>query len=347
VTQLNKADAAVPLPACVAQQSPYTCCDMHSRRWISLFEMRAFNPATDFPRLAEIFNTIETEPITVELLERNASQYPSDLPRWRGVAVDQAGRVIAYGSCAQSRWHSAGDFWIGATVDPAYYRQRIGTALYEHGLQFATEKGAHRLFCNVRDDFPHARRFAEARDFVVDRHIFDSVLDVTTFDATPFDGIIRSVEASGIRFTTLQALGDTLANRHKVHALLVSTNRDIPGDNVGHPQFEDFQNSLYDQAHALPDGTLIALGGEQWAGFVVLTYDNDELISNYTTGVERAYRGRKIALALKLLSIDYARQIGKKRIMTDNDEANAGMLAINRKLGYCPMPGSYSMLRTL
>jgi RimJ/RimL family protein N-acetyltransferase len=65
------------------------------------------------------------------------------------------------------------------------------------------------------------------------------------------------------------------------------------------------------------------------------------------TGVDRMYRGRKIALALKLLAIRWAIEKGASCIVTDNDSQNAPMLAINRKLGYVPRPGIFRLTRQL
>ena len=62
---------------------------------------------------------------------------------------------------------------------------------------------------------------------------------------------------------------------------------------------------------------------------------------NMVTGVDRAHRGRGVALAIKLLAIRCARRYGAVYIRTHNDSENAPMLAINRKLGYQPQPGLY------
>jgi RimJ/RimL family protein N-acetyltransferase len=54
------------------------------------------------------------------------------------------------------------------------------------------------------------------------------------------------------------------------------------------------------------------------------------------TGTLRAYRGRGLALAAKLASIRWAAANGIAMMATANDETNAPMLAINRRLGYRP-----------
>ena len=61
----------------------------------------------------------------------------------------------------------------------------------------------------------------------------------------------------------------------------------------------------------------------------------------------RDYRGRKIAQALKVLAARYARAHGMKKIRTDNDSLNAPMLAVNRKLGYRPLAGTFIMGKDL
>jgi GNAT superfamily N-acetyltransferase len=63
------------------------------------------------------------------------------------------------------------------------------------------------------------------------------------------------------------------------------------------------------------------------------------------TGVLREYRGRDIALALKLRAIQVARAREMRTMWTNNDSENAPMLAINRKLGYQPEPGVIRLIR--
>jgi len=52
------------------------------------------------------------------------------------------------------------------------------------------------------------------------------------------------------------------------------------------------------------------------------------------TGVRREYRGRGIAVALKLKVIDFARRNGYEKMKTWNASNNAPMLAVNAKLGF-------------
>ena len=61
--------------------------------------------------------------------------------------------------------------------------------------------------------------------------------------------------------------------------------------------------------------------------------------------IDPAYRGRGLALALKLLAIDFCRRSGARTLHTHNDSENAPMLAVNRRLGYVPAPGWCTLRR--
>jgi RimJ/RimL family protein N-acetyltransferase len=57
---------------------------------------------------------------------------------------------------------------------------------------------------------------------------------------------------------------------------------------------------------------------------------------NMYTATRRDYRGRGLALAVKLATTHWAAAHGITQIATTNDETNAPMLAINARLGYRP-----------
>ena len=96
----------------------------------------------------------------------------------------------------------------------------------------------------------------------------------------------------------------------------------------------------------MPEAQFFAVDGNEWIGLAGLeSVPDSNVMHNTFTAVERAYRKRNIALALKLLTLDYAKRHGVSHIRTDNDSTNAPMLAINRTLGYKPVPGVYRMTK--
>jgi RimJ/RimL family protein N-acetyltransferase len=69
-----------------------------------------------------------------------------------------------------------------------------------------------------------------------------------------------------------------------------------------------------------------------------LTENPPDVLYQGITGTRGEYRGRGLALALKLRTIEYARALGKREIRTWNDTLNAPMLAINTNLGFVRQP---------
>jgi GNAT superfamily N-acetyltransferase len=63
--------------------------------------------------------------------------------------------------------------------------------------------------------------------------------------------------------------------------------------------------------------------------------------------VDPAYRGRGIARALKLKTVEWAREHGVEFIFTANDAQNQRMLSINSSLGYRPLPASIDLVKEL
>lgn len=169
-----------------------------------------------------------------------------------------------------------------------------------------------------------------------------------SFDEQPFAGVIEACEASGIRFTSIAELGDTTENRRQLYAINRTTSLDIPGSDGTFPSFEESINWIFQAAWFRADGQLIARDGERWVGYCsVGYYAETNSMYNFMTGIEKGYRGRKIAVALKLLAIRLAKDAGVEYIRTNNDAENMAMLAINRKLGYQPLLSIYQLTNQL
>src|SRR5579871_6796932 len=98
---------------------------------------------------------------------------------------------------------------VGSPSTSTSKRPGIGALLYQDALQFCQAQGATRLQGMLRDNCAPCLRFAEQRGFRIERHRFESTLDLATFDESRFAGHIQSIEASGIRFLTLADLGNT------------------------------------------------------------------------------------------------------------------------------------------
>lgn len=306
--------------------------------------LQPLNPQTDFPRIAELRNTSDPVPVNAGLLQEWERQNPQGQIRHRVVALNEQGQIIGYNDTGRDPWMPAGLFDLHLLVDPAWRNQGIGALLYQDALQFSQEQGAAKLQGQVRDNCDACLRFAQARGFQVTRHAFESTLDLAAFDESRFAGHIEAIAASGIRFFTLADLGNTLEAQRRLHALNARLVEDIPG-NQGWLSFEEFLTEVCAASWYRADGQIVAAAGDDWIGMAAVGYfEHTRSMYNMMTGVLQAYRGRGIALALKLLSIRCARSYAATYIRTHNDSENAPMLAINRKLGYQPQPGLYRVV---
>src|SRR5205085_5814886 len=120
-------------------------------------------------------------------------------------------------------------------------------------------------------------------------------------DEACFAGIIEAAGASGIRFFNLADLGNTLEAQQQLYEI----NRRYAADNPANegwsfPSFEAFSKNVFQASWFRADGQIIAADGDKWVGMAAVGYyERSNSMHNAFTGVDRAYRGRKLALALK------------------------------------------------
>jgi GNAT superfamily N-acetyltransferase len=186
---------------------------------------------------------------------------------------------------------------------------------------------------------------------VVERHLFESTLDLASFDENRFAGAIERASAAGggLHFFSLADLGDTDSARRKLWEINTRAVEDIPGYIGEVRPFDIFVQQVCNASWYRPSGQILAADGhERVVGMSAVghfTNDGGAYMYNLMTGVLPEYRGRGIALALKLHTIACARRSGALYLRTNNDSENAPMLAINEKLGYRREPGLYRLLR--
>jgi GNAT superfamily N-acetyltransferase len=322
--------------------------------------LRPYNVGTDAPRVAEIVSATRPEPVTADDVRDWERQRPAGQVAHRMVAVDDAGVVVGRAVASHESWEPAGHFWVAVMVDPAVRRRGVGTLLYQDALCVAGEQGAAELEAEVRDGDPASLAFAQHRGFEVSRHIFESTLDLTRFDESRFGGVVAAGETNGFRFFTLADAGDTLKARRKLYELNRSTAMDVPGRHTPFAPFDAFRAQVFDASWFRADAQIVAAHAsdpERWVGMAALGYFEKQVwdveggaprtvrhMYHMMTGVERDYRGRGLATALKLLAVRCARRYGAAYLRTNNDSQNAPMLAVNRTLGFVPEPGKYLLV---
>jgi len=308
-------------------------------------DIRPVNPATDHEEIARLYTVIHERITTASRIDEwYHGPFRADYVLYRAVGVDSNGQILGYILVKHETQHEPGRFTLMVMVDPAYRNQGIGAQLYDHALRQAEALGAKTYYASVRENQPYALRFAEARGFTIQRYKFESTIDLHTFDETPFAGLVES--AAGIRYFSLADMGDTEEARRKLHRVNFEVVRDNSGATGDYMGFEEFNQMFNTASWFRAEGQMIAADGDNYIGLAAIGYFAEtNSMYNMITGVMPAYRGRKIAQVLKLLTIRYAKAYGADYIRTHNDSENAPMLAINRRLGYQAQVGSYRLVK--
>ena len=234
--------------------------------------LRPLNLDTDAPRYAELFSNASSEPVTVEQIRERDRNFPPEGIRRHTVAVDENQTLVGYNEASHRPNMVPHTFFVQAVVAPDFCRRGIGARLYDDAVEFARANDANRLVCEVRDSNADWLRFAQSRGFQIDRHIFESTLDLAAFDESRFAGVIESAQAQGVRFLTLADAGNTEANRRTLHELNKRDALDIPGWEGGFPSFEDFSRYVFQASWFRAEGQILAVDGDRWIGLAAVGY---------------------------------------------------------------------------
>jgi GNAT superfamily N-acetyltransferase len=312
-----------------------------------MFTFRALNLETDAADMARIYSYTVREPITEATAREWWTPREGEF-RVTTLAFDRNNTAVGYWDVDHEAWMPPGRFWFKVIVVPEVRGQGFGSQMYEDALCIAREHGATHLESTIRDDDPIAKRFVEKRGFKILSHLFESTLDLASFDEHRFDELFTRVHAEGFHFFSLAEAGVTEENKHRLYDINRSASLDDPGSTGNFPDFYAFSKNVFDAAWFRADTQILAAHEDDWVGLSAIgIYKEDNHAYNAFTGVLREYRGRGLAQALKLQTILLAQREGMRYIRTHTDSQNVPMLTINRKLGYKPEPGVYRILCTL
>jgi len=161
---------------------------------------------------------------------------------------------------------------------------------------------------------------------------------VPTIDLEKFQKYHEKVLRQGITFTNLATeRREDHDSMRKLHELVQLISADMPSlapfTPISYEQWESFELK---NPNLLPEGYMVAKDGSKYVGLSTVWRIDQEprgLVQG-NTGVRREYRGRGIAVALKLKVIDFARRNGYVKVKTWNASNNAPMLAVNTMLGF-------------
>lgn len=313
-------------------------------------EFRPYQP-TDAEAMAEIYNSAAPGHRAISAEQVRFWEETRD-PKCRNArwVKETDGHVVAYGEYSQwTLMFHPRKFNLEITVLPAWQRQGFGSALYRHLEDALQPFEPLSLSAWVLESYPHWLRFYQDRGFQEEMRQSESVLDVTAFDFVPYEGHQRRVEAKGFRIATYQELEADPQRDRKVYELEDDLSRDVPqADPYTSTSMEYFQARILRNPDFLPDAYFLMLHGDQYVGMSNFWRSTTpQQLQQGLTGVRRTYRRQGIALALKLFGLRYAKERRFAKIRTDNAVGNEPMLAINRRLGFVPLPAWIGLKKTL
>ena len=257
--------------------------------------------------------------------------------------AESYGTAIGYAYCFEVDWAPpAGRYWCVIRVLPGYLRRGIGGQLYERLLADLRQRGARAALLELDDTLAALRPALERRGFRETLHSWAFTLDPRTCDLAPFAAADRRL--GGLEITTLAAelaLGaDWLPPLHRLYTAVAS---EVPIPI--HPHRDPPPAWLAQQAlelpSSLPDAFFIARDGPGYVGMSYLHCDTGAAgrLLQRITAIHPEYRGRGVALALKLRTIEYAKRHNADAIVTAVESNNPRLLALNARLGFVQGPG--------
>ena len=328
---------------------------MHRTAGPSIRAAVTIRPASesDLARIVEIANAVFPDfPETVDEAEAfearlRAGNYVSvhalaDTPG--GEAVGFARFRHMPGQFDPSRYH------LAVFTHPGWRRRGIGGALYDWALVDLRGRGARSLESFARETMPEAAAFLERRGFRESMRTWETRLDLTRCDPATFAHYHDRVRSAGVVITTLadERARDpgALRRAYELHnAILTDIPSPVP---FTPPPFEHYLRGTVESPRALLDGYFIAKIGDRYVGEANLQRPSmGTALYHNVTGVLLPYRGRGIAMVLKLATIAYGQARGYAEIRTWNETNNRGMLAINDRLGFVRQPAWVTFEKTL
>ncbi len=303
----------------------------------------------EYEACAVLHDAVWTEdPTDIENWKHWDSIRPKDQYRQRIVAeID--GERVGYGGFSEARYlaepHTYGISWL---THPDHQRKGVATAFYEHALQKINNDGhtINKVFISTREDKPQSVSWLQNRGYEQKNRYPRSELKLAEFDAAPFAGYPDRIATHGL---VIKPLSEVIPNdpnwQRKLYDLEWVFEQDEPTpDEPKQEPFEQYVKGTLENPEFTPATWFMALDGDRFAGMSCLWPDKQKphLIHTGWTGVDRPYRKKGLAMAMKLTAIEYAKAHPDiTTIRTDNHETN-WMFQINLRLGFTPIPAYLS-----
>ena len=268
------------------------------------------------------------------------------------VAVEQDGsaygRFLGWGTWGKAHWLGSDEREIHVAVPPKERGMGVGTFLLDYAESMVKRDQPVTIFSWGRGSDPDSMKWAQNRGYAVHRERTESVLDLARFDAAKFQTNLDRVRLAGIEIRTVwsEQIDPYLPGLYRV---AVESFREVPFRSAGaaDTSYETWFNETMESSNRKL--FVIALYGDEVVGYSDLWMPQVEGQSagvDYT-GVLKEYRGRGIALAVKVVATVESSAAGVKQIRTNNDPDNPAILCLNERMGFRRVPGPIILKKAL
>ena len=292
----------------------------------------------DAPAIAALGSVVSPHQLnSVRGVEHRMRTAPADARRaeWK---VERGGALVAY-AVASLDWLATepGRSECYVRVHPEHRGQGLGSALWDVVDAHLVEIGARVTTSSTRDDAPSVA-FAERRGFRKTSSDALSATDPTKLPPAPEppNGVV------------LRPPADWLGDPRPIYELdMAGVHRRARGQRL---RGDDLRALAWTTSGAYPDydydvSTVAVVDGRPVSmSMLIVDADAGRAVSGFAA-TYREYRGRGLAGLCKHHTLAKAADAGITHAVTGNDETNAPMLAINRRLGYRPFATSHRWRR--
>jgi GNAT superfamily N-acetyltransferase len=288
-------------------------------------EIRALDPDRDADDVVQLIHeTFPAATTTVESWRQQLTSVP-DRARHAGWVALVDGKVAGRAEASLNWFSESRTAFAGVSVGAASRRQGIGGRLWELAAAHLDELAPSRVLTHFTEN-PEAVRFAHARGFAEARADSLSCVDPRAVE-------FAELESSAVELVPLRDV-----DPRAVYEVDVATTVDVPmTDELTDVRFEEWLNTIWRRPTVTHDGSFVAVDGSEVVCITILAANLAVRRGfNEFTGTLRSHRGRGLARLVKLASLRWAAANGIAAVWTTNDETNAPMLAVNRRLGYEP-----------
>jgi GNAT superfamily N-acetyltransferase len=284
----------------------------------------------DYAAAFQVVSEVIPEFVQTEAGFRHRQEVLPPEARRRAWVAEEDGEIVGWGRAFVRYEESGGSGQVGIAVLPSRRGRGIGSALLDHALGHLAD--APRVFTVARRD---GRSFADHRGFRLAHTGRISAIDPRSVDTT-------ELERPTAELRTLAEVGP-----EQVFAIDSVAALDVPAaEPPDRMEFDRWRQATWES----PDLDFAASYAACVDGrAVAISYAAVDLprarAANAFTGVLPEQRGHGLARLVKLAVIRHLAEAGVSLLVTENDETNAPMLAVNARLGFRPHGAHYNYVR--